>query len=230
MGRFGRTLTRKPNGAPGSHGRGLILIPAQDWMWSECVVARMNLETPPGVVVHTMLGSGGPAEKRNIGVQTVLDDPGIKWVFFLDSDMTPETKTITRLLALDAPIAGALCFHRVAPFIPAIGLLPGQEEVDLTSGPFEVACTGGAALLVRREVLEAMSPGPYFEYTPGAMHGEDINFSKRARRLGFPILIDPDITVGHLGAVPVDRHLAAAWEKVAPILNAAKEERGVEVG
>ena len=243
MGRFGRTAKKKkkPGKSLVPHLRvasplryphseeGLILIPAQDWLWSEAVVAQQNLEHPPGAFTHVMLGSGGPAEKRNVGVKTVLDDPSVNWIFFLDSDMTPEPKTVMKLLAHDVPIAGALCYMRVAPFAPAVGLLPGQTEVDVTSGPFEVASTGGAALLVRREVLEALAPGPYFEYTPGRMHGEDVNFCRAARKAGFPILIDPDITVGHLGAASIDRHFAAAWGKAAPILAAAKEERGVEV-
>ena len=230
MGRFARAAKKKRPGkslAPHSAGvsplryprseEGLVLIPAVDWMWSEAVVAQQNLETPPGAFTHVMLGSGGPAEKRNVGVKTVLDDPRVNWVFFLDSDMTPEPKTVMKLLAHDVPIVGALCYARVAPFHPAVGLLPGQEEVDLTSGPFEVASTGGAALLVRREVLEALAPGPYFQYLPGEMAGEDIDFCNRVRRAGFPILIDPDITVGHLGAVPIDRHIATAWSKIQDV-------------
>jgi hypothetical protein len=77
-------------------------------------------------------------------------------------------------------------------------------------------------------VLEALAPGPYFQYIPGEMAGQDLNFCKQARAAGFPILIDPDITVGHLGAVAADRHLHAAWGEVSKIMNATKEAYGGE--
>ena len=156
-------------------------------------------------------GGGTPGSKRNQAIKWGLADPSMEWFFFLDSDMTPEPKTLRRLLSLNAPIAGALCYGRVPPFSPMVNLL--QEEVDLKSGPFEVATTGGAALLVRREVLEALSPGPYFPYDRDQPDGEDGNFCKLARAAGFPILIDPDVHVGHVGhvgAVPVDRQFATA--------------------
>ena len=213
MGRFGRKAKKKKvTGRVG--GLGLVLIPAQDWVWTRAVIAQKNLVTPPGTITNMIIGGGGPAEKRNVGVQTVLDDPRIEWVFFLDSDQTPESQTIMKLLGLNVPIASALYFERVPPFGPVCGLLPGQVDPDLTCGPFEVAYTGGGALLVRREVLEALAPGPYFQYIPGRMVGEDANFCHLAREAGFSILIDPDITVGHVGAVPIDRHIATAWKKI----------------
>ena len=51
----------------------------------------------------------------------------------------------------------------------------------------EVAWTGGAALLVRREVLEASLLEPNSKYNPGQVVGADVNFCKRARgRLPHP--------------------------------------------
>ena len=200
--------TSKKSAMPGP---GTIAIPATDWMWTLSVHALSDLLRPPGSdLLFTRYGAGA-AEKRNAAVETFLADSASEWIFFLDADMTPEPKTLLWLLSLDAPIAGALCYYRVPPFMPVVGLLPGQEVLDLTKGPFEVAYTGGAALLVRREVLEALHPGPYFEYHPGTAKGNDVNFCKLARAAGFPILIDPDVEVGHVGAVPVDQQLATAY-------------------
>ena len=167
-----------------------------------------------------VLGSGGPGPKRNNAIKHVLTTPDCEWIFFLDSDMTPEPQALMRLLAHDVPIAGALCYARLPPFHPVVGLLPGQERLDLTSGSFKAAWTGAAATLVRREVLEALAPGPYFTPPPGQDGSGDVAFCKRARAAGFPILIDPDVQVGHMATVPVDRQfsdaLYAATSAIAP--------------
>lgn len=182
-------------------------------MWTLSVLAITHLETPPGTIITLDHAGCGPAKKRNAAIDKLLAVPTVEWIFFLDADMTPEPKALMRLLGLDVPVAGALCYQRVPPFYQAIGTL-GQKTIDVTSGPFEVAWTGGAALLVRREVFEALAPGPFFEYQDGYAAGEDVNFCKLVREAGFPILIDPDVQVGHVGAISVDQELAAAWYSI----------------
>ncbi len=215
MGKFARAAKRKTTTKSGQPGPGVIVMPAADWMWSLSVALLGALEQPPGTHFSLVRGGGTPGFKRNHGIKGGLADSSNEWFFFLDSDMTPEPKTLLRLLSLNAPIAGALCYGRVPPFPPMVNLLPGQEGVDLKCGPFEVASTGAAALLVRREVLEALSPGPYFQYDRDRPVGEDINFCKLARAAGFAILIDPDVQVGHVATIPVDQKVAIAmsgWE------------------
>ena len=214
MGRFARTAKKKTSTKSGLPGPGIIVIPAGEWMWSLSVSAIHTLQTPPGTHLALVRGGGTPGVKRDSVIKWGLADPSKEWFFFLDSDMTPERKTLLKLLSLDAPIAGALCYSRGAPFAPIVNLLPGPDQ-DLRSGPFEVAWTGGAALLVRREVLEALSPGPWFPYDHGQPAGEDINFCKLARAAGFRILIDPDVRVGHVATIPVDQEVAislSGWD------------------
>ena len=200
--------TSKKSGTP--RVPGIVVVPTGEWLWMLGVRARNNLEVPPGTTVDMVLGSGGPEHKRDVAIRKLLDSPGVDWLFFLDSDMTPEPKTLLRLLSLDVPIAGALCYARLPPFSPVVGFGPGVWQGLLEGGPFEAAWTGGAALLVRREVLEAMAPGPYFgPSSKGA--GGDVDFCLRARAAGFSILIDPNVIVGHIGVVPVDAELAMAW-------------------
>ena len=202
---------RDPSVESGTPGPGIVAVPGTDWVWRVSVNALLVLEQPPGSRVSFTLYGTGLAEKLNHAIGEMLADSAMEWIFFLDGDMTPEPKTVMRLLSLDVPIAGALCYYRMPPFMPVVGLLPGEDVLDLTKGTFEVAYTGGAALLIRREVLLALSPGPYFEYNPGSAAGSDVNFCKRVRAAGFPILIDPDIQVGHVSAVPVDQQLASSW-------------------
>ena len=210
MGRFTKRAKKKAGGKSGTPGPGVVVMPAADQMWTLSVVALHDLKTPPGTSLAMVRGGGTTGSKRDLAIKRRLPDSSREWFFFLDSDMTPEPKTLLRLLSLNAPIAGALCYSRIPPFTPIVELLPGQETVDLRGGPFEVASTGGAALLVRREVLEALSPGPYFPYDRDQPGGEDGNFCKLAREAGFPILIDPDVQVGHVATIPVDQKVAIA--------------------
>ena len=202
--------SKKPGPLPGP---GIVMVPAVDWMWTKSVTALLNLELPSGSGLHFACGNAGPAEKRNSAIKALLADPHMGWIFFLDADMTPEPKTLLKLLSLDAPIAGALYYGRVPPFAADMAPLHGQKTADTTSGPFEVEWIGGGALLVRREVFERSFPsGPYFEYHHGLTVGEDVNFCKQARDAGFKILADPDIQIGHVGAIPVDKKLAISQQ------------------
>ena len=89
-------------------------------------------------------------------------------------------------------------------------------------GPIPVEVCGTGVLLIHRHVFEAMDP-PWFvaneKYYPEA--NEDLNFSIRARDLGFRIVCDTSVPCGHITALSVtpsvslklnspDRQLAAA--------------------
>ncbi len=57
--------------------------------------------------------------------------------------------------------------------------------------------TGGACVLIHRDVLEAIEP-PWFKYThPDRMVGEDFYFFQKARAAGYDLWIDRTVIVGH---------------------------------
>ena len=174
-------------------------MPAVDWMWTGSVVALRALRTPEGTEHMIVTGYDGPAGKRTRCIWHLLERPDLAWIYFCDSDMTPEPDAILKLLALDVPVAGALYTTRIPPFHYEVQALDGRVRTD---GPFEVRWTGGGALLVRREVIESIAP-PYFEYQDGTDINEDHFFCGKVRAAGYPIIIEPRVRVGHVAAIPI---------------------------
>lgn len=148
------------------------------------------------------------------------------WLLMIDTDMTFSPDLVDRLV--DAahptlrPIVGGLCFAFMADqsrrFWPTLfAYVPGSDALRrLTTYPEDslvpVAATGAAAMIVHRNVLEAMEtrfagPRPWFAETetaptPEAPQGdvlsEDITFCLRAQACGFPVLVHTGIKLGHL--------------------------------
>lgn len=82
------------------------------------------------------------------------------------------------------------------------------KRIDLNDYPdgglVEIAYAGAAGLLVKRAVFEAIEP-PWFETGTGitARVGEDVNFCRKARAVGFKIYTDLDSVLGHLSTTAV---------------------------
>lgn len=132
-------------------------------------------------------------------------------LLFLDSDMVPPPDTISRLVAHDRPIVSALAFRRVPNYEPCIFKHVGNEggEIyhDYPKGLIEVAGTGMACTLIKKEVFEKV-PQPWF--TPGKL-GEDLMFCKRVTEAGIPIYCDTTLLCGHVGSYVVGEEHYLKW-------------------
>lgn len=142
------------------------------------------------------------ANNRNSVVQKALD-AGSEWVFFVDDDMAFPPDHLLRLLSQDKPIVASLYTARSAPWRPIaydwISDEDGWDPIDLTQIPgkglVKVDGAGTGGMLIRTEVFHQM-PFPWFEKTP--LGSEDLEFCKKATRLGFEIVVDLEARMGHL--------------------------------
>src|SRR5712692_3315599 len=94
----------------------LVAIPAIPWMYTQAVLALLQLELPPGSRWRFETGASTIAGKRNALVDTLLASTDFEHIFFLDSDTTPPPDTVQRLLAHRKAIIGALYCVRVPPY------------------------------------------------------------------------------------------------------------------
>jgi hypothetical protein len=83
----------------------------------------------------------------------------------------------------------------------------------------EVDFTGMHCTLIRRDVLERLQPGPWFErvHPIGGARGagEDYDFCRKARAAGFPIGVDRSVQAGHLAGERSIGGLAfLAWDAI----------------
>lgn len=129
-------------------------------------------------------------------------------ILFLDSDMRFPKDALDRLLAHDKPIvAGSYATRRLPCKTVAFANDKDWECVYSTpdkTGLEAVAAVGMGCMLVNLSIFDKMTL-PYFMigYSPNANQftGEDIFFCRKARSMGFEVLIDHDLSkeLGHIG-------------------------------
>ena len=93
---------------------------------------------------------------------------------------------------------------------------------------FEVDAAGSAGMLIRRSVLRAMDPGPWFESSNGVVLNEDVHFCIKARANGHRIFATSDVTMGHIGIFnvrPVKRD--SGWGSMVEFTSADERLREV---
>jgi GT2 family glycosyltransferase len=191
-------------------------------------------------------------EARNELTKIALQIPEVTHLFWVDDDMVYPSNSLKRLLAHDKPIVGGLCHDRRHPYKPVIaryfdrswgcdegayGWLFDYPDDEL----IEVDATGGAFLLVKREVFEAIRDGegdPSWAdwWTPiPAKHGhaEDLAFCWRAQRMGYTIHVDTGLDIGHVGEVVIDKGFSrrnrafeyGRWYPPAAVLAEAERQK-----
>lgn len=186
------------------------------------------LEKPPGWrSLHT--ARGVIATSRNLIVEEALhwwrqrdqeepshgphdpQDPHDDNLFFWDDDLLLAPDALLRLLRHHLPVVGGLYVFRGEPYKPIAGRqltppgAPGPRRcINLRAfkqGLQAVDFLGAGILLIRRDVLERLSP-PWFQYVCGTTQAEDwpedAFFCERVRAAGFPVVLDFDVQGMHL--------------------------------
>jgi len=168
----------------------------------------------PGPVVGI---AGMPYDHaRNAACMRALE-MGVQYLFFLDSDVIPPADAVLRLLAHNQPITSGVYFRRSPPHgIPVMLKRHKTGAVEWVkslppSGLMEVDLVGAGCMLIRRDVLEKMSPiepGHHWfcwrvdrqgHLPPGECLSEDFAMNLHAQRHGFKIYVDCSIRCRHVG-------------------------------
>lgn len=166
---------------------------AHDWLvgWNDSLITRI----------------------RNEQARAFLASPH-SHLFWLDADIDFEPKDVAALWNLDADV-GVGVYSMKLPDKPLSAWRDGKlvKLEDCPSEPFEVDYAGTGFMCIRRNVLQAVAAKsesyvgaqgrtPALFMTPihdDGFESEDYNFCRRARDLGFKIVADPSIKLGHWG-------------------------------
>ncbi len=193
-----------------------VCVPSYDSPKFRHVVAASQLDLPRPVHLfrtHAL----DIVTARNELTRQALSVPEVTHVLFMDDDMVPPPQAVRSLLKHDVFIVGGLCHTRRGPsYHPILGkLYPAALGLEAGAMGFwydhprgellEVDATGGAFLLIKRDVFEAVGPNPW---TPADGLSEDFSFCQRARNAGFNVHVDPEVDVGHIAEVVIDRAMA----------------------
>lgn len=133
---------------------------------------------------------------------------GASHILFLDTDMRFPKDTLDRLIAHDKPIVAANYATRRLPIKTVAFKTAGAWDCVYTTadstGLEPVAAVGMGVMLIKREVFESLTlPWFILGYNPktAEFSGEDIFFCRQAKKAGYDILIDHDLSkqVKHIG-------------------------------
>lgn len=157
-------------------------------------------------------------EARTIMTHMFLEaEPKATHMLMVDSDMVFPAHALKQLLQHDLPIVGGLCHNRRDPYQPILG--KRHQDSDRLFGfcynyppnsLFEVDVTGAAFLLIKREVVEAISEkfgvGSWWQQYKGM--SEDFSFCERAKECGYKVMVDTGLEIGHIAEVVITSETA----------------------
>ena len=145
-----------------------------------------------------------------IAKKALLDEADL--VMWFESDMVFAPDTLKRLLEFidnGADMVTGVYYRRTPPFSPVLfktmdlneeGTAFNWTEFEtIPTEPFEVGACGFGCVLMRTEIFASVFAKYGQMFTPIANCGEDIAFCWRAREIGYKIIADPSISLGHVG-------------------------------
>lgn len=187
----------------------LIAVPCMDTVAAQFSQALAMLEKEGKTLVSFVIGSLIYNSRNDLVKQAMtLECSHILW---LDSDMVFPPETLKYLFKemeeTGEDFISGLYFRRCAPFSPVafdtLEIKDGKASwTDYTgelSGLHEVGGVGFGCALMKTDMLLEMAATYGDFFGPIANVGEDLAFCWRARQLGYKILLDCNLKLGHVG-------------------------------
>lgn len=219
------------------HVSGRFMTSVLDVTYKSTADLRLGLRDFHQVVGHLRVESGPMiAKARNQLVRSFLEKENLadtEWLLMLDADMTFDENLVSDLLAnvrnedgkVMTPVVGGLCFGgghgSIFPTMyrivdpetnngNAISIVSEYRDGEVV----DVDATGAACLLIHRGVLEHLArvhEEPLQWFAPGIYagmeYGEDWTFCMRVRKLGYPIVVNTAVKVGHMKSVELNEEV-----------------------
>lgn len=187
---------------------------------STLLSGRLNPSLPAPLQVHDLRivnCQGFPVDTaRNDVCRTVLTDPDVTHLLFLDADMRHPSDLAHRLLRHQQPLVTARYQMRKPPFHTCAMRKAGPgphdfKSIEEQSGLVPVDRAGAGCLLIAREVLEdirARVGDDWFRYQTGPNGlrtvSEDMWFFEQAIACGYQPYCDLDTVCTHVASFEVE--------------------------
>lgn len=129
-----------------------------------------------------------------------------EFLWILGDDHTFDRRALLDLLELDLDLVVPLCMQRNPPYLPVVCDEDGYTLDLPETGTHEIGIAGGAGMLVKRWVLDAIGD-PWFEGP-----AEDHNFCRSARAVGAKLWCSTDVRFGHIAPHITYPHYDNGWQ------------------
>ena len=187
----------------------LIAVPCMDSVAAQFAQALAMLEKEGKCLVSFVIGSLIYNSRNDLARQALKLE--CDYILWLDSDMVFPPETLKYLLnemeETGTDMISGLYFRRCAPFSPVafdtLEIKDGKASwTDYTgelTGLHEVGGVGFGCVLQKTDMLLDMAARYGDFFGPIANVGEDLAFCWRARQLGYKIMLDCNLKLGHVG-------------------------------
>ena len=191
-------------------GNLLIAVPTTDYLHAGFVKSLMDLSFRlhrDGVAHEIALEAGTLVYLARNRLANKAINEGFDRVLWLDSDMVFQPDIVDALEFCEKPFVCGAFQSRRPPYSSCVFKdirLKSLERVkEYGLRPFQVDGCGFACVLMKTEVLEAVSRKHGKCFTPMEDYGEDLAFCIRAKEQGYEIWCDPTARVGHIAHIPI---------------------------
>ena len=209
----------------------LIAIPCMD-MLPVPFVASLDGLIPVGECAKFYECSSLIYDSRNNLARKAVKE-GYDAIFWLDSDMVFEPDTLVDLARTmeeeGADLVTGLCFSRRYPNYRPTIFSELCYRLDIDSGKmdaiaetmyeypkdaaFRIAGCGMACCLMKTVMVDEITREKGLPFAPLPGFGEDLSFCKKAADLGYKLVCDSRVKVGHIGTVIVDERTYEAMRR-----------------
>ena len=191
-------------------GNLLIAVPTTDYLHAGFVKSLMDLSFRlhrDGVAHEIALEAGTLVYLARNRLANKAINGGFDRVLWLDSDMVFQPDIVDALEFCEKPFVCGAFQSRRPPYSSCVFKdirLKSLERVkEYGLRPFKVDGCGFACVLMKTEVLEAVSRKHGKCFTPMEDYGEDLAFCVRAKEQGYEIWCEPTARVGHIAHIPI---------------------------
>ncbi len=201
----------------------LIAVPCMNQVASEFAYSLAQLQKVDQCAVLFKIGTLVYVARDELAKASLAC--GADYIFWLDSDMTFDADILKRMLdsyeETGADILSGLYFRRVEPYTPTLfetlefddNGAEWTEFRNVDNNPFEVAGCGFGCVLMRTDIFVEVQKEFGAMFTPEKGLGEDLAFCWRARKLGYKVMCDPRILLGHIGYNIVTKDFFLSWQE-----------------
>lgn len=187
----------------------LIAVPCMNQVPAEFAYSLANMQKVDQCATLFKIGTLVYVARDELAKASLAS--GADFIFWLDSDMEFKPDVLKRMIQTydenDVDILSGLYFRRVEPYTPTLfeyldlddENLGWKEFTHIPAEPFEVAGCGFGCVLMKTEIFPEVQNEFGAMFTPLKGMGEDLAFCWRARKLGYKIMCDPRIALGHIG-------------------------------
>lgn len=190
----------------------MIAVPCMDSVPAQFAHSLATM-SHDNCIIAMQIGSLIYTSRNKLALMAVKEE--CDYVLWLDSDMIFPPNVIDLLMQHkdEGDIITGCYFKRVPPYHPVLykkleisdeGCVQ-EDMTEVPDKPFEVAACGfGCVLMPTNLIVECFAEyGDMFAPIKGV--GEDLSFCWRARQMGYRIVCDPSIYLGHVGHYTIDR-------------------------